>query len=242
VKGKRPPQIETNISSTNIEQKYVTISETQLSQILNLVSQGIHVQQSALQAPQVLPQPAQQPVPVEQPQPVEQVVAPQAVEVAPKVETRDELLEKSQKAVPLSMKSSFLPYEAVPRGDAVQKERREQQLAWRRELEKQRDEDALRKKKEKEEYAKQEQNDHHLTDQTQSDYKSSIRIFNQNANSAGGESATASVENISPRIGSQPLSMQSSFHPSGNVPNTESLDQQRKNQQLAWRRELEQQR
>merc|ERR1712037_619248 len=131
------PQIkpQTNNNSKIDEQKYVTISETQLSQILNLVSQGIQVQQGALQASQNPPQPAQQQqqqqAPLEQPLPVlpvqQSVETPQAPAVEePKVETRDEILEKSQKAVPLSMKSSFLPYEAVPRGDGLQKERREQ--------------------------------------------------------------------------------------------------------------------
>ncbi|CAG5109834.1 Oidioi.mRNA.OKI2018_I69.chr2.g4317.t1.cds [Oikopleura dioica] len=256
VKGKRPPEVKTS-SSTN-EQKYVTISESQLTQILNLVSQGIQVQQNSLQnlPQQAFPQPApQQPQPSAVPvaQPTEKLAAQTTVapdpsvplepEKEPAIVTRDELLETTQKAVPLAMKSSFLPYEAIPRGDVVDKERREQQLAWRRELEKQRDEDVIRKKKEKEEYEKHKKIDHHLDQKAQSEYKSSIKIIHA---SVPDSVATGSAENgtgISPRMGgTQPLSMQSSFHPSANVSNVESLDQQRKDQQLAWRRELEKQR
>ena len=57
--------------------------------------------------------------------------------------SRDEQLAQSQAQVPLQMRSSFLPSEAVPR-DYLAEQRRAKQMEWRKELEAQRREDELR--------------------------------------------------------------------------------------------------
>ena len=75
--------------------------------------------------------------------------------------TRDEQLKQSQKLIPLQMRSSFLPSEAVPR-DVLAEQRKEKQMEWRRELEKQRREDELRKKEQKQKEKRESMPDHHL--------------------------------------------------------------------------------
>ena len=56
----------------------------------------------------------------------------------PKVHlSRDEQLKQSQAMIPLQMRSSFLPSEAVPR-DILAEQRKQKQMEWRKELEKQR--------------------------------------------------------------------------------------------------------
>ena len=75
--------------------------------------------------------------------------------------SRDEQLAESQKNIPLQMRSSFLPYEAVPR-DILAEQRKQKQMEWRRELEKQRRDDEERKKAQKDKEKKEMLPDHHL--------------------------------------------------------------------------------
>ena len=75
--------------------------------------------------------------------------------------SRDEQLAESQKLIPLQMRSSFLPYEAVPR-DILAEQRKQKQLEWRRELEAQRRDDEQRKKNLKDKEKKEMMPDHHL--------------------------------------------------------------------------------
>ena len=75
--------------------------------------------------------------------------------------SRDEQLAESQKNIPLQMRSSFLPYEAVPR-DILAEQRKQKQMEWRRELEKLRRDDEERKKAQKDKEKKEMLPDHHL--------------------------------------------------------------------------------
>ena len=75
--------------------------------------------------------------------------------------SRDEQLAESQKNIPLQMRSSFLPYEAVPR-DILAEQRKQKQMEWRRELEQQRRDDEQRKKAQKDKEKKEMLPDHHL--------------------------------------------------------------------------------
>ena len=75
--------------------------------------------------------------------------------------SRDEQLAESQKNIPLQMRSSFLPYEAVPR-DILAEQRKQKQMEWRRELEKQRRDDEERKRAQKDKEKKEMLPDHHL--------------------------------------------------------------------------------
>ena len=160
--------------------KFITLSEDQLTKLIGLVTQQPAAPPAQLTPTQIPPTQPVAPIAVPEPEVKKSVElttsdldASQALNmlqggitsnttkstVTPL--TRDEQLKQSQKLIPLQMRSSFLPSEAVPR-DVLAEQRKEKQMEWRRELEKQRREDELRKKEQKQKEKRESMPDHHL--------------------------------------------------------------------------------
>ena len=173
---------ESNKNSTQNDQ-VITLTQDQLTKLLGMVvnstetnSIPVHPQQPADQAP-VPTAPKIEAVPddmepvnalkILQNQNPENInpLANSTLNEIPKEQirklSRDEQLAESQKNIPLQMRSSFLPYEAVPR-DILAEQRKQKQMEWRRELEKQRRDDEERKKAQKDKEKKEMLPDHHL--------------------------------------------------------------------------------
>ena len=175
---------ESNKNSTQNDQ-VITLTQDQLTKLLGMVvnstetnSIPVHPKQPADQAPVHVPTPPKMESVPDDIEPVNALkilqnqnpenvnpLANSTLNEIPKEQirklSRDEQLAESQKNIPLQMRSSFLPYEAVPR-DILAEQRKQKQMEWRRELEKQRRDDEERKKAQKDKEKKEMLPDHHL--------------------------------------------------------------------------------
>ena len=176
---------ENNQNSTKNDQ-VITLTQDQLTKLLGMVVNSTETNSIPVHPQQPVPMAVQAPVPVQTapetvPDDMEPVnalkilqnqnpenvnpLANSTLNEIPKEQirklSRDEQLAESQKNIPLQMRSSFLPYEAVPR-DILAEQRKQKQMEWRRELEKQRRDDEERKKAQKDKEKKEMLPDHHL--------------------------------------------------------------------------------
>jgi len=178
-----------NSQSSTKNDQVITLTQDQLTKLLGMVANStdtnsitVHPNQPAVQPSIAIPTAPQIETPsVSVPEDMEPVnalnmlqnknlengipLANSTLNEIPKEQirklSRDEQLAESQKNIPLQMRSSFLPYEAVPR-DILAEQRKQKQMEWRRELEKQRRDDEERKKTQKDKEKKEMLIDHHL--------------------------------------------------------------------------------
>ena len=140
----KPKSTRSNIETKETtEDKFITLSEEQLTKLIGLVT----TQTTSQPVPgSDNPKPISEPtidksLVLEDLAPVEalnQLQNKPPPEQPPKTRlSRDEQLKQSQAMIPLQMRSSFLPSEAVPR-DILDEQRKQKQMEWRKELEKQR--------------------------------------------------------------------------------------------------------